>query len=78
MVHHALCNMMQPVLERGFLPRSFSCQRGKGTTAGRECCRSLVNRHRYVLKCDIRKFFPSIDHEILMGQLYRRLACAPT
>ena len=74
-VHHALCNLMQPVLERTFLAQSFSCQQGKGTTAGRECCRRLVNRHRYVLKCDIRKFFPSIDHEILLSQLSRRLTC---
>jgi len=74
-LHHALCNVMQPVLERSFLARSFSCQRGKGTTAGRDCCRRLVNAHRYVLKCDIRKFFPSIDHEILLGQLARRISC---
>ncbi len=74
-LHHALCNFMQPALERSFLARSFSCQRGKGTTAGRECCRKLVNSHRYVLKCDIRKFFPNIDHEILLNQLASRLHC---
>jgi hypothetical protein len=70
-VHHALCNLMQPLLERRFIARSFSCQRWKGTTAARECCRQLTNRHRYVLKCDVRKFFPSIDHEILKEKLGR-------
>ena len=68
-VHHALCQWMAPVLERRFIARSFSCQLGKGTTAARECCRQLTNRHRYVLKCDVRKFFPSIDHAILRGKL---------
>jgi hypothetical protein len=68
-VHHALCNLLAPVLERRFIARSFSCQVGKGTTAARECCRQLTNRYAYVLKCDVRKFFPSIDHEILRAKL---------
>jgi hypothetical protein len=74
-VHHALCNLMQPVLERRFIARSYSCQVGKGTTAARECCRQLVNRHRYVLKCDVRKFFDSIPHDILLKKLTQRLRC---
>lgn len=41
-VHHALCNGLQPVLERRFIARSYSCQVGKGTTAARECCRRLT------------------------------------
>jgi hypothetical protein len=68
-VHHALCHFMAPVLERGFVARSFSCQVGKGTTAVRDCCRRLVSRHRYVLKCDVRKFFPNLDHAILRAKL---------
>lgn len=75
-VHHALCNLLAPVLERSFIARSFSCQIGKGTTAARECCRQLTNRHRYVLKCDVRKFFPNIDHEILFAKLAERV-CDP-
>jgi retron-type reverse transcriptase len=75
-VHHALCLRLAPVLERRFIARSFSCQAGKGTTAARECCRRLVNRHRYVLKCDVRKFFPTIDHAILMGKLDALVGCA--
>ena len=74
-VHHALCNLMAPVLERRFIARSFSCQIGKGTTAARECCRQLANRHRYVLKCDVRKFFPNIDQAILREKLTRHIAC---
>ena len=74
-VHHALCNLLAPVLERRFIARSFSCQVGKGTTAARECCRQLTNRHRYVLKCDVRKFFPNIDHAILLEKLSRWIAC---
>lgn len=74
-VHHALCNLMAPHLERRFIPRSYSCQVGKGTTAARECCRKLVNRHRWVLKCDVRKFFPSLDHEVLIEKLEGVFCC---
>jgi len=74
-LHHALCRRLAPVLERSFIARSFSCQKGKGTTAARECCRQLTNRHRYVLKCDVRKFFPSIDHEILLARLDEKVRC---
>jgi hypothetical protein len=75
-VHHALYNLMAPLLERRFIARSFSCQVGKGTTAARECCRQLTNRYRHVLKCDVSKFFPNIDHEILFGKLAELIHCA--
>lgn len=74
-VHHALCQVMQPLLERRFIARSFSCQAGKGTTAAREVCRELTNRHAFVLKCDIHKFFPGIDHAILLEKLSRDIRC---
>jgi hypothetical protein len=74
-VHHALCHLLAPVLERRFIARSFSCQVGKGTAAARECCRRLVNRHRFVLKCDARKFFPSVDHQILLERLAAEVRC---
>jgi hypothetical protein len=74
-VHHALCLHMQPQLEKSFIARSFSCQIGKGTTAARGCVRKLANRHRYCLKCDIRKFFDSISHEILLGRLRGKIQC---
>lgn len=74
-VHHALCIRLQPVLQKRFIAHSFSCQIGKGTTAAREHVRSLVNRHRYVLKCDVRKFFDSIDHGCLLERLRKPIQC---
>ncbi len=77
-VHHALCNRLAPVLERRFIARSFSCQVGKGTTAARAACRQLTNHHLYVLKCDVRKFFPSLDHAMLREKLARWVVCPGT
>ena len=74
-VHHALCNVLAPVLERRLIARSCSCQVGKGTMAARECCRRLTYRYRFVLKCDVSKFFPNIDHRILQEKLAEWVAC---
>ena len=74
-VHHALCRWLEPLLAKRFNARSFSCQTGKGTSAARDCVRKLVNNQRYVLKCDVRKFFESIDHEILREKLFRVIHC---
>jgi len=49
--------------------------RDLGPIRTRECVRKLVNRHRYVLKCDIRKFFERIDHGILLARLDRAVRC---
>lgn len=71
-VHHALMNVLEPILDRHMHPHSFACRRGKGTHAAADRLQDLMRGHRYVLQCDIRKFFPSIDHEILKGD-FRRL-----
>lgn len=74
-VHHALCNVLQPLLERSFIARSFSCQTGKGTLAARNACRELTHRFPFVLKCDVQKFFPNIDHLLLLERLAGRVRC---
>lgn len=77
-VHHALCNVLEPLLQRRFIYDSYSCQTGKGTQLGRERARHFTNRYRYVLKCDVEKFFQSIDHAVLKAKLARVIRCQPT
>lgn len=72
-VHHALMNILEPILDRHFHPDSYACRRGKGTHAAANRLQTLMRRYRYVLQCDIRAFFPSIDHEILKGIFRRRI-----
>ena len=71
-VHHALMNVLEPVLDRHFHPHSYACRSGKGTHAAADRAQVLMGRHEYILQCDIRKFFPSIDLEILKAT-FRRL-----
>lgn len=77
-VHHALCHVIGPVLERSMIAHSYSCRIGLGTGAARAHCRRLVARTSHVLKMDVRHYFPSIDHEILKEKLRRRIKCRRT
>src|SRR5579863_5272254 len=73
LLHHAIYRQLYPFFDRTFIADSFSCRIGKGTHAAinrfREFHRIVSKngtRQCWVLKCDIRKFFASIDHGILM------------
>ncbi|HMD98347.1 MAG TPA: reverse transcriptase/maturase family protein [Terriglobia bacterium] len=77
-VHHALTQVVEPVFEKRFSKDSFACRKGFGTHRALARARWGAARHRFVLKCDVRKYFPSIDHEILKGLLARAGKCRPT
>jgi RNA-directed DNA polymerase len=70
-VHHALCNVIEPFFERRFIADSYANRVGKGTHRALDRCQAFARRYRYVLQCDVRQFFPSIDHAILKGVLGR-------
>ena len=72
-VHHALCNLIEPVFERSFIDHSYANRRGKGTHLALDRCQHLARRYRYVLACDVRQFFPAIDHARLREILWRKL-----
>lgn len=73
-VHHALCNVLEPVFERSFVADSYANRRGKGTHRALDRCQQLARRHPWVLQVDVRQFFPSIDHQILRARLARKIA----
>jgi RNA-directed DNA polymerase len=74
-VHHALCNVIQPIFEARFIHDSYACRKGKGTHRALDQAQYFMRRYPYVLKCDVREFFPSIDHAILRALLARHIAC---
>jgi RNA-directed DNA polymerase len=73
-VHHALCNVIEPVLERSFIGDSYANRRGKGTHRALDRCQEFARRFRYALQIDVVQFFPAIDHTILRGILARKLS----
>ena len=64
-VHHALCQVIEPIFERTFVQHSYANRVGKGTHRALNRVQTLARRCQFVLQCDVRQFFPSIDHAVL-------------
>lgn len=75
-VHHALVCVIQGSFERRFIHHSYACRPGKGNLRCLDMFVRWARSRRYVLKLDVRKFFPSIDHAILK-ECYRRVIRDP-
>ena len=73
-VHHALCNVIEPLWEARFIGASYACRVGKGTHAALDQAQAWTHQYRYAFHGDIVKYFPSIDLEIMRNLLGRRIA----
>lgn len=76
LLHHAIYRILYPFFDKTFIADSYSCRLNKGTHKGvgrLEYFARQVSKNNtqacYVLKCDIRKFFASINHKILLNIL---------
>lgn len=72
-VHHALMNVIEPFFERQFIFDSYANRKFKGTHAALDRATYFLRRYDYVMHLDVRQFFPSVDHEILISILSRTL-----
>jgi RNA-directed DNA polymerase len=72
-VHHALCNQIEPVFERSFSPACYANRKLMGTHRAVDKAQQYARRYLYVLQCDIRQFFPAIDHAVLLAALVRKI-----
>ena len=77
-VHHALCNIIEPIFDRKFIHDSYACRINKGIHAAMDRYTAFARKNRYVLKCDIKKYFQSIDQKILLDILNRTITCRDT
>ena len=77
-VHHAFCAVCEPIFDRGFIHDSYANRKGKGTHRAVARYEKFRDAARYILRCDIYRYFPAIDHEILKRDLRRRIACEQT
>ena len=84
-VHHALCNIIEPIFDRGFIYDSYACRRKKGThktikrldffirSASDFARQKRELKNIYCLQCDIAKYFASIDHNILISLIKKKI-----
>lgn len=77
-VHHALCNTIVPIFERTFIADSYANRLGFGTHLALKKFTHFARNSRYVLQCDIRNYFPTIDHIILKELIRRKIKCPDT
>jgi hypothetical protein len=72
-VHHALCQQIEPLFEASFIPHSYANRKGKGTHRAVDQVQAWARQHRYALRGDIVQHFPAIDHALLHAKLARRI-----
>jgi hypothetical protein len=78
-VQHALCNVIEPLFERTFLPNTYACRTGKGThVAAIEAQATLRRGFTHWLKLDFSKYFASIDRAVLHTEIRRKVSCRGT
>lgn len=81
LIQRVFCNtVLMPMLEKIFIYDNYANQKGKGTHFGIDRFKYFLKdfynkngREGYVLKADISKYFPSINHQILKDMLYPRI-----
>jgi len=80
LLHHAIYRKLYPFFNRKFIADSFSCRNKKGTHKALDRLRNFAykvsknnTRTCWVLQCDIKKFFASIDHQVLLQILQKSI-----
>ena len=64
-VHHAIHDVIEPVIDKTFIFDSYACRKGKGTHKALERAQSFLRANKYCLHGDIKKYFFSVDHAVL-------------
>jgi retron-type reverse transcriptase len=72
-VHHALVNVIEPLFDRSMIHDSYANRVGKGTHKAVDRFTNFSRKRRYVLKMDIVSYFPSLDHDILMEIIAKKV-----
>ena len=77
-VHHALCNVLEPIFEPTFIHDSYASRKGKGIHGAADRFSQFARAHAWVLRADIQQYFPSIDHAVLLSTIAKKIACPET
>jgi retron-type reverse transcriptase len=80
-IHHALMQVVQPILEETYIKDTYQSITGRGTHKAIERIQSWMGDEvatRYCLKIDIRKFYPSVDNDVLKAMFRKKIKCDET
>lgn len=80
LVHHAVFNILNPIFEKTFIYNSYSCRKNKGTHKSVNRLRKILRKISqnnckpcFILKCDIKKFFQSVNHDTLLNIIKQKI-----
>jgi retron-type reverse transcriptase len=77
-VQHAVMNLVSPIWDKILISDSYACRRNKGIHAGSLRTSEFVRKYDYCLKCDVQKFYQSVNHNILFDIVQRKIKCSDT
>lgn len=72
-VHHAVVHVLTPIYEPSFIFDSYATRQGKGTHAAIRRTQEFARRWPWFLKADVHKYFDSVDHDVLLSLLARKV-----
>jgi RNA-directed DNA polymerase len=72
-VHHTLINILEPLYEKRFISASYATRKNKGTHKAIAKAQQLQRNNHWYLKMDVRKYFGSINHKILLRIIKRKI-----
>ncbi len=76
-LHHAIMNVCEPVMDRWLIGDTFACRTGKGREAAIQRALHFTRHAEWFLKLDVRRYFDSVLHVRLMAFLERRFKDRP-
>jgi retron-type reverse transcriptase len=79
-LHHALIQVVGPILDKAMMPQVFACRVGMGTHKCVTRMQQLMrqNPNKWVLHVDFSKFFPTIPQNLLLKHLGKKITCRRT
>lgn len=79
-VHHAMMNILEPIILSKLTSDTYGSVKGRGSTTILKALSPVLDTHPgwYFVKTDIRKFYESIDHDLMKAKLRRVIKCLPT
>mgnify|MGYP000698110521 FL=1 len=72
-VHHGIVNILEPIYERIFIYNSYATRKNKGTHKAVKKAQQYLQDNFWYFKTDIKKYFDSIDHQLLISILNRKI-----
>lgn len=77
-IQHAILQVVAPIWDAMLIDQTYACRPNKGMHQASTLTMKHVRTYKYCLKCDISKFYPSINHDILLAIIKRKIKCKPT